>query len=176
MKIEVPRSLFMHKTSNGYFVRQGSRKTEIPTEQLNRLLQARSQAGIIRFDEQPVPGTDKSTLRKDLFTRFLRNVETDEQENTQLLKRRLLVEDNGNCRASVAGLLMCSDQSREHLYNSFISAVCYRGPHKDANYQLARISQALWISKFWMLADSSKSIIKYPRAKRWGEWNGRSTA
>lgn len=136
LKIEVPRSLFVHKTSNGYFVRQGSRKTEMPTEQLGRLLQARSQTRIIRFDEQPVPRTDKSTLRKDLFTRFLRNVETEEQENTQLLKRRLLVEDNGNRRASVAGLLMCSDQSREHLYNSFISAVCYRGPHKDANYQL----------------------------------------
>ena len=136
LKIEVPRSLFVHKTSNGYFVRQGSRKTEMPTEQLGRLLQARSQARIIRFDEQFVPGTDKSTLRKDLFTRFLRNVETEEQENTQLLKRRLLVEDNGNYQASVAGLLMCSDQSQEYLYNSFISAVCYRGPHKDAHYQL----------------------------------------
>lgn len=136
LKIEVPQSLFVHKTSNGYFVRQGSRKTEMPTEQLGRLLQARSQARIIRFDEQFVPGTDKSTLRKDLFTRFLRNVETEEQENTQLLKRRLLVEDNGNYQASVAGLLMCSDQSQEYLYNSFISAVCYRGPHKDAHYQL----------------------------------------
>lgn len=136
LKIEVPRSLFVHKTSNGYFVRQGSRKTEMPTEQLGRLLQARSQARIIRFEEQFVPGTDKSTLRKDLFTRFLRNVETEERENTQLLKRRLLVEDNGNYQASVAGLLMCSDQSQEYLYNSFISAVCYRGPNKDAHYQL----------------------------------------
>ena len=136
LKIEAPRSLFVHKTSNGYFVRQGSRKTEMKTEQLGRLLQARSQARIIKFDEQFVPGTDKSTLRKDLFTRFLRNVETEEQENAQLLNRRLLVEDNGNYRASVGGLLMCSDQSPKYLYNSFISAVCYRGQYKDANDQL----------------------------------------
>ena len=136
LKIEVPRSLFVHKTSNGYFVRQGSRKTEMTTEQLGRLLQARSQVRNIRFDEQFVPSTDKSTLRKDLFTRFLRNVETEEQENTQLLKRQLLVEDNGNYRASVGGLLMCSDQSQDYLYNSFISAVCYRGQYKDANDQL----------------------------------------
>lgn len=135
LKIDVPRSLFVHKTSNGYFVRQGSRKTEMETEQLARLLQARSQARIIRFDEQFVPDTDKSTLRKDLFIRFLRNVETEGQENAQLMQRRLLVEDNGNYRASVAGLLMCSDQSQEHLYNSFISAVCYKGQHKDADYQ-----------------------------------------
>ena len=105
-------------------------------DQIARLTQARSQARIIRFEEQPVPNTDKSTLRKDLFTRFLRNVRTEEQQNTQLLKRRLLVGDNDNYQASVAGLLMCSDQSQEYLYNSFISAVCYRGPHKDANDQL----------------------------------------
>ena len=134
--ISVSRSLWPHQSTGGFFLRQEDAKREMTMEQIARLLHARSQTRIIRFDEQPVPRTDKSTLRKDLFTRFLRNVETEEQENTQLLKRRLLVEDNGNRRASVAGLLMCSDQSREHLYNSFISAVCYRGPHKDANYQL----------------------------------------
>ena len=52
LKIEVPRSLFVHKTSNGYFIRQGSSKREMPTEQLARLFQTRSQARIIAFDEQ----------------------------------------------------------------------------------------------------------------------------
>ena len=31
---------------------------------------------------------------------------------------------------------MCTDRSEDYLYNSFISCVCYTGPHKDANYQL----------------------------------------
>ena len=106
------------------------------TEQLGRLLQSRSQARMIPFNEQFVPNTDKSTLRRDLFARFLRNAETEAQENDQLLKRRLLIEDNGMLRASVAGLLMCGDQSDEYLYNSFICAVCYKGLHKDTNYQL----------------------------------------
>lgn len=134
--ISVSRSLWPHQSAGGFFLRQEDAKREMTMEQIARLLHARSQTRIIRFDEQPVPRTDKSTLRKDLFTRFLRNVETEEQENALLMKRRLLVEDNGNYRASVAGLLMCSDQSQEYLYNSFISAVCYRGQHKDAHYQL----------------------------------------
>ena len=49
LKIEVPRSLFVHKTPNGYFIRQGSSKREMPTEQLARLFQTRSQATHHRF-------------------------------------------------------------------------------------------------------------------------------
>ena len=134
--INISRSLWAHQSQNGFFLRQGDSKRKMTTEQLGRLLQSRSQARIIPFNEQFVPNTDKSTLRRDLFARFLRNAETEAQENDQLLKRRLLIEDNGMLRASVAGLLMCGDQSDEYLYNSFICAVCYKGLHKDANYQL----------------------------------------
>ena len=55
LKIEVPRSLFVHESSGRYFIRQGSSKRRRTTEQLGRLLQSRSQARIIAFDEQFVP-------------------------------------------------------------------------------------------------------------------------
>ena len=71
LKIEVPRSLFVHKTANGYFVRQGSSKREMPTEQLARLFQTRSQARIIAFDEQFVPNTGKETLSELLYRQFI---------------------------------------------------------------------------------------------------------
>ena len=134
--IDISRSLWPHQSANGFFLRQGDTKRKMTTEQLGRLLQARSQARIIAFDEQFVPNTDKSTLRKELFTRFLRKAETEQQETDQLLKRRLLIDDEGSYRASVAGLLMCSDRPDDHLYNSFICAICYKGLDKDANYQL----------------------------------------
>ena len=134
--IDVGQSLWLHQSAGGYYVRRVDAKREMTPEHVGRLLQARSQARIIRFDEQFVPDTDKSLLSKDLFARFIPSAETEQQENEHLLKRRLLVDDNGVYRASVAGLLMCSDRSHEHLYNSFICAVCYRGLHKDANYQL----------------------------------------
>ena len=136
LKIEVPRSLFVHKTSNGYFIRQGSSKREMPTEQLARLFQSRSQARIIAFDEQFVPNTNKDTLKRDLYERFITEGATADDVEDLLLKRRLLVKEDQQNRASVAGVLMCHDKPEDYLYNSFIQAVFYRGEHKDANYQI----------------------------------------
>lgn len=136
LKIEVQRSLFVHRTSNGYFTRQGSSKREIPTDQLARLLQSRSQARIIRFDEQLVPNTHKTTLRESLYRRFIIEDATEDMIEDLLLKRTLLVQEGREIRASVAGVLMCHDTPDDYLYNSFIQAVYYRSKEKDANYQI----------------------------------------
>ena len=136
LKIEVPRSLFVHKTSNGYFIRQGSSKREMPTEQLACLFQTRSQARIIAFDEQFVPNTDRDTLKSDLYQRFITEGATEDEIDDLLLKRRLLVKDGAQNRASVAGVLMCHENPDDYLYNSFIQAVFYLSKEKDANHQL----------------------------------------
>ncbi|RKU34552.1 transcriptional regulator [Candidatus Poribacteria bacterium] len=136
LKIEVPRSLFVHKTANGYFIRQGSSKREMPTEQLARLFQTRSQARIIAFDEQFVPNTDENTLKRDLYQRFITEGATEDEVEDLLLKRRLLVKENGQNRASVAGVLMCHENPDDYLYNSFIQAVFYLSKEMDANHQL----------------------------------------
>ncbi|MDE0423732.1 transcriptional regulator [Candidatus Poribacteria bacterium] len=136
LKIEVPRSLFVHKTSNGYFIRQGSSKREMPTEQLARLFQTRSQARIIAFDEQFVPNTDENTLKSDLYQRFITEGATEDEVEDLLLKRRLLVKEDGQNRASVAGVLMCHENPDDYLYNSFIQAVFYLSKEMDANHQL----------------------------------------
>ncbi len=137
LKIEVPRSPFVHKSSNGYFIRQGSSKREMTTEQLGRLLQSRSQAHRNSFDEQFVPNTHKDTLRETLYKRFITEGATDREKiEDLLLKRRLLVKESQEYRASVAGLLMCHDKPDDYLYNSFIQAVFYNGVERDANYQI----------------------------------------
>ena len=137
LKIEVPRSPFVHKSSNGYFIRQGSSKREMTTEQLGRLLQSRSQAHRISFDEQFVPNTHKDTLKETLYQRFITEGATDREKiEGLLLKRRLLVKEGQEYRASVAGLLMCHDSPDDYLYNSFIQAVFYNGVDRDANYQI----------------------------------------
>ena len=136
LKIEVPRSLFVHKTANGYFIRQGSSKREMPPEQLARLFQSRSQARIIAFDEQFVPNTDKATLRRDLYQRFITEAASEDDIENLLLKRRLLVKDGKENRASVAGILMCHDKPDNYLYNSYVQAVFYSGTERDANYQI----------------------------------------
>ncbi len=136
LKIEVPRSLFVHESPNGYFIRHGSSKRKMPPDQLARLFQTRSQTRIIAFDEQFVPNTDKNTLSKDLYQRFITEGATEDQIEDLLLKRRLLVKEGNQSRASVAGLLMCHEKPDDYLYNSFIQAVFYRGKEMDANYQL----------------------------------------
>ena len=136
LKIEVPRSLFVHKSPGGYFIRQGSSKREIRTEYLARLLQSRSQARIISFDEQFVPNTHQGILRRDLWQRFFTDDPATYDVEDLLLMRNLLVREGNEVRASVAGLLMCHDRPDDYLYNSFIQAVYYRGTKMDANYQI----------------------------------------
>ena len=136
LKIEIPKSHFPHKTPNGYFIRQGSSKREMTTEQLARLIQSRSQARVIRFDEQFVPTTYRRTLRESLYRRFITEDAPEDTIEDLLLKRTLLVREGQDIRASVAGVLMCHDTPDKFLYNSFIQAVYYSSKQKDANYQI----------------------------------------
>lgn len=136
LRVEIARSFFVHEVDGGYFAREGSTIRQIPPEQLARLMQSRSQARIIHFDEQVVPDTDMSTLREELYLRFVGTAVTAEDREELLLKRRLLVKEGQSNRASVAGILMCHDDPTVHLPNSYIQAVCYRGKVMDANYQI----------------------------------------
>lgn len=136
LKIDVPSSLFVHKSSGRYFLRLGSSKRQMTTEQLGRLIQNRSQAHTFSFDEQFVPQTYRDTLRESLYQRFIRAGAMQDEIEDLLRKRRLLVKEGKDDRASVAGILMCHDNPDEFLYNSFIQAVYYSGVVKDANYQI----------------------------------------
>ena len=136
LKIDIPCSLFIHKSPGGYFSRQGSSMRAMPAEYLARLLQSRSRVGITPPDRQYVPGTSRDTLRQDLNQRFLTEETAGHEIEDLLLKRSLLVKEGSELGASVAGLLMCHERPDDYLYNSFIQAVFYRGTKMDANYQI----------------------------------------
>ena len=135
--VQIERSLWLHRSKNGYFYRHGNSKREMSPEHMLRVGQSRSQARIMPFDEQAVPGTGKDTLQIRIYQRFIGENTSDSEAEEILIKRRLLVKDDkGDLRASVAGVLMCHNKPDNYLYNSFIQAVCYSGKTKDANYQL----------------------------------------
>jgi predicted HTH transcriptional regulator len=135
LQVEVPRSLFVHKSPGGYFHRHGSSKREMSPDLLARLFQQRSQARIIRFDEQVVPGMTPDDLDPSLWQRFLHKAVQEPSEI--LLKRNILVrDDTGAIRPSVAGTLLCSRMPHQFLTGAYIEAVCYRGIHRDANEQI----------------------------------------
>ena len=134
LKIEIPRSLFVHRSSGGYFFRQGSSRRQMPPEYLARLFQQRSQARLIRFEEQPVPQSSIDDLSVELSANY--TTRSDEPADIVLLKRGLLSkEENGTARVSVAGVLLGCEEPERFLPNAYIEAVRYRGKKQDSNYQ-----------------------------------------
>ncbi len=135
IKVDIPRSLFVHKSPRGYFYRLGSSKREMKPDYLARLFQQRSQARLIRFEEQPVPESSINDLSEDFWRKF--TTRSREPSEIVLLKRNLLSkEESGAVRASVAGILLCCEQPERFLPNAFIEAVRYRGTMQDSNYQI----------------------------------------
>jgi predicted HTH transcriptional regulator len=134
IRIDIPKSLFVHESSHGYFHRIGSSKRKMTPDYLARLFQQRSQARLIRFEEQVVPGTSLDDLSDTLWRRY--TTRSTEPAEVVLLKRNLLSrEANGLIRCSVAGVLMCSERPDRFLPSAYIEAVHYRGTRQDSNYQ-----------------------------------------
>lgn len=134
LKIDVPRSLFVHRSPGGYFHRQGGSKRPLPPDLLARLFQQRSQTRLIRFEEEPVPRTSFASLNEDLWRPFVGRQGQDPRGT--LHKMQLLAMDaSGVERATVAGVLMCSHEPQIWLRSATIEAVRYRGKAQDSNYQ-----------------------------------------
>lgn len=135
IKIDIPRSLFVHASPGGYYFRQGSSKRKMPPDLLGRLFQQRSQARLIRFDEQVVPETSIQDFDDRLAARFKKG--EGEEIETSLRKLGLLREDDqGATRATVGGILFCSNDPTSWLRNAYVDAVAYKGTERSPNYQL----------------------------------------
>lgn len=140
LKVDVTSSLFVHRSPGGYLHRVGSAKREMAPDYLARLFQQRSQARIIRFDEQPVPGATLDDLADNLWQRF---ASARIQDSREVLLEKLAMarsDVDGSIRPTIAGVLMASVDPRRWLPNAFIQAVAYRGtevlPQGDSAYQL----------------------------------------
>lgn len=133
IRVEIPRSLFVHRGPGGYLHRVGSSKREMEPEYLARLFQQRSQSRIIRFDEQIVPDAELSELDGELIDRF-RTPQTRDDRATLLQKLAMVrFDDEGILRPTVAGILMGSRSPQAHLPHAMIQAVAYRGSEVTAH-------------------------------------------
>ena len=136
VRVDVPRSLFVHQSPGGYFRRIGSSKRQMKPDVLARLFQQRSQTRLIRFDEQMVPNAKLRDLDPRLWKRF-RTVISPTNDREFLEKMKLIARDEDNVlRPTVSGVLMASDAPESFMSNAFIQAVCYRGTERNAAYQL----------------------------------------
>ena len=134
IRVDVERSLFVHKSSGGYFRRLGSSKRELTPDVLARLFQERSQSRVIRFDESPVPGTAPADLDLPLARRFIRD--GAELTDVWLRKMRIVADDSdGDARITVTGVLLCMQEPQRWMPHAYIQAVSYAGDRRDVNYQ-----------------------------------------
>lgn len=136
LRVDVPKSLFIHRSAIGYFTRVGSSKREMSPDLLARMFQQRSQVRMVFFDEQAVPGTSVRDLAERYWKKFLPVTSVDDDVGF-LRKLKLLTTDaEGREVASVSGLLAASPRPDMHLPNARIQAVCYRGSLRDSAYQV----------------------------------------
>lgn len=127
MKVDIESSLFVHESRGRYLHRVGSSVRHMQPEFLTRLMQERSQTGLIRFDEQTVDSSEVSNLDSELVLRFhsrLPNVELPELTSNLGLVR---TASDGLRKPTVAGVLMASQNPTQWLPNAYIQAVAYRG-------------------------------------------------
>jgi predicted HTH transcriptional regulator len=136
IRVDVPRSLFVHQSPGGYFRRIGSSKRQMKPELLARLFQQRSQTRLIRFDEQTIANANPDVLVPRLWKRF-RTVISPVNDHEFLLKIKLVaVDEEGMLRPTVSGVLMAAEHPEEFIRAAYVQAVCYRGSERNAAYQL----------------------------------------
>ena len=87
----------------------------------------RGRSGLLGPDEEIVAGTGLKTLEAALVDRFISS-RTRQADEMQLAKLGLVREDDsGVIRATVAGVLLCTERPDEFISGAAIEAVCYSG-------------------------------------------------
>ena len=165
--VEVPRSLMVHKSPNGYFKRVAHAKREMKPDVLARLFQQRSQSRLIRFEEQAVPSTTLDQADALLIRHFLRANEGDSA--IQMRRLHLTADDQGVSRLSVAGALLCTTKPTQWLPSAYIQAVAYSGLVNDPNDQLdAKDFDGPLDRQIWDAFDFVRLNMKVPARKALG--------
>jgi ATP-dependent DNA helicase RecG len=173
LRVDVPRSLFVHKAPGGYFERIGSSKREMSPQALERLMQQRSQSRLLLFDEQPVPGTTPDTLDKELINRF---VADSEESPAELLRKMGLLCPGveGELACSVSGILIGTMRPDQWLHSgACIEAVHYAGTELDSDQQVTsrritgpvdrQILEAFEFVRGSMLRPATKELARVER-------------
>ena len=177
LRVDVPRSLFVHESPGGYFRRIGSSKRKMAPDVLARAFQDRSQSRIVRFDESIVPRTRRSDLHYALTARFLRSDAPPGHEvakEDMLGKLRIVGTDSaGAVGLTLAGTLLCTEEPQRWLPHAHVQAVSYAGERTDFDYQMdardiggpldAQIEDALHFVRRNMLVSAVKRTARTER-------------
>ncbi|MCL2824402.1 MAG: putative DNA binding domain-containing protein [Polyangiaceae bacterium] len=125
--IEVPRSIFVHRSPQGFLYRVGSSKRSMTPEYFARMQRLRSQSAVVSFDEETVSRASLADLDQTLVNRF-RSSRSDQSVESFLHKLAIARQDSAKCwYPTVTGVLMCTADPTLWLRHAFVQAVAYRG-------------------------------------------------
>ena len=125
--VEVAPGDAQHDSPGGSYQRVGSSKRRMTPDQQLRLAQQRGQSRFLWFDRQPVPETGFETLSERLWKPLV-SVAGSVDPPRALQNLRLLALDDGDAlRATVAGILLCSETPEKWFPNAVVMATRYRG-------------------------------------------------
>ena len=136
--VEIPKSDSQHDSPGGSFIRVGSSKRQMTSDERLRLAQRCSQARYLWFDKQPQPKTGFGTLDESLWKPLL-SAEGATEPEAGLVKLALLTPDDaGVLRATITGILLCTKSPEHWLPQACITATCYRGRDRASGQVDAR--------------------------------------
>lgn len=131
--VEVSQGDAVHERSGQAFIRVGATKRRLTEEECLRLAQRRAQSRYLWFDKQVVPQTDFETLAECLWESLL-SVAGAADPRRGLTNLCLLARDEtGVDRATVAGVLLCSQSPQEWIPQATIVATHYRGQDRASD-------------------------------------------
>lgn len=125
--IEVERSLSVHRSPGGYYLRSGMSNGRMTQDQLGRLMQQRSRNRLIEFDGTPVPHTWMSHLDPVLVDRLQTSRTSDDFESLAVKLGRAVKHDSRGANLTLAGVLLGTRRPERWTPNALIQAPAYRG-------------------------------------------------
>ncbi len=125
--VEVPKGDAVHERAGRAFIRVGSTKRRLSCDERLRLAMSRAQSRYLWFDRQVVPHTGFETLEERLWEPLISMAGASDPPRA-LKNLRLLAQDEaGIDRATVAGVLLCSQAPQKWLPQATVLATHYRG-------------------------------------------------
>ena len=125
--VDVPQGDAVHEGAGQAFIRVGASKRRLDGDERLRLAQRRAQSRYLWFDQQVVPQTGSETLSERLWEPLL-SVAGAADPRRGLMNLNLLAQDYaGVARATVAGVLLCTQAPQDWLPQATVAATHYRG-------------------------------------------------
>ena len=125
--VDVPRGDAVHERAGVAFLRVGATKRRLEGDERLRLAQNRVQSRYLWFDQQVVPQTGFETLNERLWEPLLSAAGADDPRRALMNLHLLAQDETGVNRATVAGILLCTQSPQDWLPQAVIMATHYRG-------------------------------------------------